>query len=830
MPRNTSCTRCILSKGCKSVNVWGEGKAGGVMLVGEGPGAEEDNEGRPFVGAAGKQLEGFLSVIGKKRTDVYLANVVKCRPPGNRAPETSEINACWPYLAEEIQTVEPKVIVCLGGSALKALTGQSSVAANRGKMVEPKKGIRLGDAKIIVTYHPAAVLHPRTAVEKERIRESIAADLRLAFEMADGTRTNQYADHRRALLPPGYSAATLTSGLKALGPCKVLACDLEWTALGDRGMSWPWSRGAELFSISLSGRVGEKIYSLAFSWPLPPMAEYVLQDFFKTHPMVFHNALADLNWLEYLKLPCTLGGDTLLLAFLMDEEQRLSLEQLAPIYTNVKPGWKIGPWEKPPADQESWLELLEYNSNDTYATLKLAEALHERLKKLAEYEREGIKKVYYKILLPVVPTMVRMALYGTPMDVEGVQRELKASKERSVEISEKIAALIGCNPQQAAALAGSPMQTLDYLREAYNLNIDSSRKDDLSDYENDYTIIKLIQAFRWERNKVQGTYLGPWYDLLLEQRADNVLHSVYRLTYARTGRTSAEIEKGGSLQLMPRNQDDRILRARNLVKARPGYKIIAADQSQVEIRIMAWLSGDKVMLRLFQEGADLHKAVVAFIKNQPMGLEEFWPRRDELMAPITKDERQGGKGINFGLLFGQQPPGLQEYSRNTYKVNMTLEQATAAHKGYFTMFEDVRTYQKYCETVVYQRGWTETPLGRFRRNIEEPTKAINTPIQTTASDLMLIAMPAIDRAFLAEGLDAHLCGFVHDSVLCEAREDQVYRAACIIKYEMEHPNLSPWNIELPIPLKADLTVGDTWGEAREIKDLSELLTNSETTA
>lgn len=826
MLRDPNCKRCTLYLGAKTVCIAGVGntKPGGIMLLGEAPGAEEDTAGRPFVGAAGRILDECLRTSGHTREEVFISNAgARCRPPGNRTPTTAETNACLTYTAEEITTVQPKIILCLGGAALKALTGKEGVAANRGKAIPPKPTLRIGAAQIFVSYHPASITHNRNKQEQERIQEAIVQDLKLAFSLVNGTR-EIVKDHKRYLLPEGYSLEDLKKGLVYLNHCKVLACDLEWTALKDRGISWPWSRGTELYTISLSGRLDNSyrmaeptVFSMAFTWPPPAGGLEVIQEFFSQMPMVFHNALADLNWLQQLNIPVTLGGDTIILAHLMDEEQRLSLEQLAPLYTNVKPGWKwIGPWYERPTTEEDWLELLFYNSDDTYATLKLAEALHTRLEGLPDFEKDGIKRIYYKLMLPIVPTMVSMALVGIPIDEEALGKELELSNVRSKVVAGQIANIVGCNMMQAAELASSPTQTLSFLQNAYNLEIDTSRKDDLAGYEDSYPIIPLIQKYRWERNKVQGTYLGPWKELLHEQ-GDGRLHSVYRLTNARTGRTSAEIEKGGSLQLMPRNTDGRELKTRNLVKAREGWQVVAADYSQIELRVMAWFADDKAMIQLLKEKVDLHAATAAFIKSGlPLGV--FWERRAEYIASVTKDERQGAKGVNFGLVFGLQPPGLMEYSKNTYGINMTLAEATDAHEAYFKMYYGIKAYHQYCREVIFSRGYTETPFGRFRRHLDDPNKAINTPVQATASDMTLYAMHNIDLAFKRTNWPALVCGFVHDSVLCEVREDYVLDAAKVIKSEMENLDLRSLGVDsLPVPLVADISAGQNWGEASELK-------------
>src|SRR4029077_13024211 len=155
------CTRCRLSKGRKSI-VFGVGNENAdIMFVGEGPGADEDEQGVPFVGRAGQLLNNMISAMGIAREDVYIANVVKCRPPGNRTPERDECDTCSPFLLRQIQVIKPKVIVALGAVAAKNLLGVNDSMANlRGRWYDFK------DSKLLVTYHPAYLLRdPRQKKE-----------------------------------------------------------------------------------------------------------------------------------------------------------------------------------------------------------------------------------------------------------------------------------------------------------------------------------------------------------------------------------------------------------------------------------------------------------------------------------------------------------------------------------------------------------------------------------------------------------------------------------------------------------------------------------------
>jgi len=161
-----SCDRCDLAKRRKKV-VFGEGSPGArVMFIGEGPGAEEDRTGRPFVGQAGRLLDGMIFALGFDRSQVYIANVVKCRPPGNRDPQPEEMAACARFLDRQIELVQPVVIVALGRIAARRLTGADKpLAALRGRWTA-YKGIPL-----IATYHPAYLL--RNSSDKPKVWQDL---------------------------------------------------------------------------------------------------------------------------------------------------------------------------------------------------------------------------------------------------------------------------------------------------------------------------------------------------------------------------------------------------------------------------------------------------------------------------------------------------------------------------------------------------------------------------------------------------------------------------------------------------------------------------------
>jgi len=152
-----ACDKCGLCKG-RTYTVPGEGSVHSpLMFVGEGPGAQENATGRPFVGAAGQLLDRMLGAIGLVREQVYIANIVKCRPRDNRAPTPEEAAACLPYLRAQVALIRPQIIVCLGATPARYIMGEDiRITRDRGKWTE-RKGVRM-----MCTFHPAALLRDET--------------------------------------------------------------------------------------------------------------------------------------------------------------------------------------------------------------------------------------------------------------------------------------------------------------------------------------------------------------------------------------------------------------------------------------------------------------------------------------------------------------------------------------------------------------------------------------------------------------------------------------------------------------------------------------------
>ncbi|MGA9799347.1 MAG: uracil-DNA glycosylase [Terriglobales bacterium] len=170
------CTRCRLAKQGRKQIVFGVGNPRAeLMFIGEAPGADEDQQGEPFVGRAGQLLNNMIKAMGLRREDIYIANIIKCRPPGNRTPERDECETCSPFLMRQIATIKPKVLVALGAVAAKTLLAiNAPMSELRGKWYDFR------GTKLAVTYHPAFLLRdPRQKKEAWKDLQMVMKDLGL---------------------------------------------------------------------------------------------------------------------------------------------------------------------------------------------------------------------------------------------------------------------------------------------------------------------------------------------------------------------------------------------------------------------------------------------------------------------------------------------------------------------------------------------------------------------------------------------------------------------------------------------------------------------------
>ena len=823
---NKDCTRCSLSSRPRNdglaVCVPGEGPVPcDILFYGEAPGQHEEQENRPFVGEAGSELDGLFGQAGIDRRDIRISNIVRCRPPNNRTPSKDEVNACMFYTVHELQVVKPKIIIALGGSALKALTGKSKVGENRGKAIPLLPEYR-NATKVLPTYHPAAYLHNPSA--KEVYSKAIIEDMRMAARIANG------GGSAPDVVTTFDTKKKLRRTLKLLSRCDLLTCDLEWEVLeGKRGEPdgmWPWSRRAgpapRAVSVSLAGRVDGAVVACAV--PFGAGYDKVLQAIIERVPTVYHNAMADLIWLYHLGWKPKLGGDTLLLASLLNLDTSLALKVLAAMLTDMPPGWGEGaPVGKMPSTKEEWLRLLIYNGKDAIATLLLLERL---LRMFEERGRENVLPLYEHVLLPAVVILARSALAGTPIDQKMLAKVDAKAKNRIAEMVKEVGDALGVqgDAKTYEKVIGSGEQLGPYIERAAKVVLPRTPKKQTTSVTNDvlgqikkrhHSISTLIDLRAMQ--KFKSGYTSPWRWLLTTQ-GDKRLHTVYRLAHTRSGRSSAQGEIGYTFQQFPRRA-----KIRRLIKARKGWKILSVDQSLLELRIAAWKANERRMIQFLQDGVDMHKATAGWIKalDRGMTLKQYLAELDDWLPTITYEERYGAKAYNFGLLFGGGPGVVVRTARKNYGIKFSPEKAETGYDAYFQLYPDLVPWHDSCVAFVEQ-GWVETGFHRIRNlNVENEDaegklrKAINDPVQADASDISLCCMNYTwELLYEKFGADieqlAEPIGFFHDAHQIHFNADIEESLVAVVRQAWEHPPLGRVGVELPVPLVADIKVGRRW--------------------
>ncbi len=431
-----------------------------------------------------------------------------------------------------------------------------------------------------------------------------------------------------------------------------------------------------------------------------------------------------------------------------------------------------------------------YAAEDADITLQLHEKLSAELEKTPK-----LQSVYQDIELPLLSVLLKIERNGVKIDAAMLQVQSQQLAERMKEVESQAYEEAG----ETFNLA-SPKQLSAILFE--KLEIPSAKKTKTGQYSTaesvlqelaeEYTLPKLILEHR-SLSKLKSTYTDKL-PLQINEKTGRV-HTSYNQTVAATGRLSST---DPNLQNIPiRSEEGR--RIRQAFVAPEGYKMLAADYSQVELRIMAHLSGDENLLKAFAEGIDVHRATAA---------EVFGVALDEVEA----EQRRAAKAINFGLIYGMSAFGLAK------QLNIGRYEAQDYIDVYFTRYPGVKAYMDQTREQAHEQGYVETVFGRRlylpeinsrngqRRQYAERT-AINAPMQGTAADIIKRAMISVDAALSASNIDAKVVMQVHDELVVEVLEKDVEALADLLRMEMESA------ATLKVPLVVDIGIGDNWDEA-----------------
>ncbi len=412
--------------------------------------------------------------------------------------------------------------------------------------------------------------------------------------------------------------------------------------------------------------------------------------------------------------------------------------------------------------------------------------------------RENAVNVFDGIEMPLVPVLAKMERAGMLVDPDRLHSLSEGLATQIAEVERSIRDLAG----DETFNIGSPMQLSHVLFDVMGLPTKGLKKTKrgyystnakvLSDLARNHEIVRLILDWR-EKSKIKSTYLDTLGPL---RRGDGRVHTTYNQTITATGRLSSS---DPNLQNIPtRSELGRTVKT--AFSAGEGSVFLAVDYSQIELRLLAHLSGDEHLVRAFNEGEDFHAETAARVFGVPV-------------SEVTPDLRSRAKAVNFGIVYGQQAYGLSQ------SLHISMAEARDMIDRYYEAYPGVRTFLDNVVARAKQTGYAETMYGRRRHIPELKAKnpqlrgfgertAMNHPMQGTAADIIKIAMARVSRRLEEEGFAAHMILQVHDELDFECPVDEVERLTAMVRDVMEHV------VDLRVPLIAEASTGVTWADAK----------------
>ena len=572
---------------------------------------------------------------------------------------------------------------------------------------------------------------------------------------------------------------------------KILSLDTETTSLSPID--------AELVGLSFSVKENEAFY-------VPVTADQgearkivdLLRPVYESEKILKVGQNLKYDYEVLMKYGVRLAGkmfDTMLAHYVIQPELRHNMDYLAEIYLNYKTihiDELIGPKGK---NQKNMRDLrpqdvYEYAAEDADVTLKLKNKLEGELKKY------GAEELFYNIEMPLMPVLAEMEMNGVTIDTQSLADTSDVLTKRMEEVEKEIYELAG-----APFNIASPRQVGEVLFDKLQI-VEKAKKTKTGQYVTNEEVLqslkgkhKIVEAILEHRGlkKLLGTYIDAL-PKLINARTGHI-HTSFNQATTATGRLSSS---DPNLQNIPvRGEEGKEIRKAFIPE--PGCLFFSADYSQIELRVMAHLSGDENMIEAFREGHDIHAATAAKIYK-------------EEMENVTRDQRTKAKRANFGIIYGITIFGLAE------RLEISRDEAKMLIEGYFETFPKVKEYMEKAKEQARNQGYVETQFHRRRyladinsanatvRGFAE-RNAINAPIQGTAADIIKVAMIRIYNRFRAEGIRSKMILQVHDELNFSVYPEEKEKVEQIVLEEMQ--NAFP----MQVPLVADCGWGNNWLEA-----------------
>lgn len=556
----------------------------------------------------------------------------------------------------------------------------------------------------------------------------------------------------------------------------------------------------ELIGIAFASEKGK-----AFYVPLPQKreeAQEILQEFEEvfSHPKIlktgqnlkFDNSI--LKWYHTeVKGPYF---DTMLAHYLIEPEQRHSMDYLAETYLKYKPVSYESLTGKKGKNQKTLKQvdpqkLKDYAAEDADITLQLKKVFEPLLK------QNNVMNLYQDIELPLVEVLADMEAAGVKLNTNAIEEISGKLAEDIAQIQQKIYDQAGeefniGSPKQLGVVLYEKIKVTDKPKLTKTKQYSTS-EDVLRKMADKHPVIRDILEYR-QLTKLKSTYVDALPGLINPKTGR--IHTSYNQTVTATGRLSST---NPNLQNIPiRTERGREIR-KAFVPRDENHVLLAADYSQIELRIMASLSGDENLIEAFNNGLDIHAATASRI----YGVE---------LEKVTRDMRRKAKTANFGIIYGISAFGLSE------RLEIPRKEAGEIIKTYFEQYPAVKQYMDESINFAKEHGYVETLMKRRRylrdihsgnsvvRGVAE-RNAINAPIQGSSADMIKIAMIRIYETLKQRELKSKMILQVHDELVFDVPTDEVEAISKMVEEKMKNA------MELKVPVVVDLNTGNNWLEA-----------------
>jgi DNA polymerase-1 len=485
--------------------------------------------------------------------------------------------------------------------------------------------------------------------------------------------------------------------------------------------------------------------------------------------------------------------DTMLAHYLIEPDMRHNMDLLAQTYLNYSPvsiEYLIGKKGKAQTSMRSvpLEQIKEYAAEDADITFQLRTILEPKLKET------GTLKIFNEVEMPLVPVLAGIESAGVKLDSQALNDFSKELHTEIIKVQEEIWQLAGvdfniASPKQLGEILFDRLKIDDKPKKTATKQYQTG-EDVLQKLVHKHPMVQLILDFRGLA-KLKSTYVDTL--PLLVSPVTGRIHTSYNQAVAATGRLSST---NPNLQNIPiKTERGREIR-KAFVPRNEEYTLLSADYSQIELRIIASMSGDDAMKEAFRQGLDIHTATAANIFGVAL-------------ADVDKDMRRKAKSVNFGIVYGISAFGLSE------QLGIPRKEAAEIIDQYFATFPGIKKYMDNTMASAREKGYVETLMGRRRiiRDINSANgvmrgfaerNAINAPIQGSAADMIKIAMINIYNEFTERKLQSRMTMQVHDELVFDVYKPEVDQVKQIVG------DLMRTALPLDVPVEVDMNTGDNW--------------------